>query len=151
MNSVVLWIVVGMMLAGAEIFTGSFGILWFAISAFGAAALAWMGFGPTAQVLALSVGGLGLFALTRPLARRIQQGRGLKTNAHALIGQVGEVTRPIGGPQDPGYVRLGGDEWRAAAPGPLPVGARAVVKSITGATLQVEAAGGPITKEERHG
>lgn len=147
MNMVVVWVVVGLILMGAEIFTGGFGVLAFGLAAFIAAGLAALGTGLAGQVLAVALGGLAFFALTRPLTRRLHK-RHTATNARALVGQVGVVSQPIGGPGDPGYIRLGGEEWRATAAMPLGPGAPVVVRNIVGATLQVEAVDSPRTKEE---
>lgn len=135
------WLILALGLMGAEIFTLSFGVLWFGLAALGAAALSAVGLGPAWQLGVFGAGGLVLLVFTRPLVRRLQP-RDLPTNVDALIGQVAVVDQELGGAADPaGYVRLGGERWRAVAPEPLPAGTRVVVRRVEGVTLRVERAG----------
>lgn len=133
-----IWVMAALALMGAEIFTGSFGILWFGMAALGAALLAGLGAGLPVQLTAFGVGGLVLLIFTRPLVRRFQV-KDTPTNVDALAGQRGVVEQVVGDPANPiGYVRLGGERWRATAMESLPVGTRVVVRRVEGVTLLVE-------------
>lgn len=62
------------------------------------------------------------------------------TGKEELIGEVGEVTEPVGSAGAIGMVFVHGELWRAAAPvgQTIPKGSRVRVKKITGLTLEVE-------------
>ncbi|HXZ12579.1 MAG TPA: nodulation protein NfeD [Candidatus Sulfotelmatobacter sp.] len=62
------------------------------------------------------------------------------TGKEELIGEVGEVTEPVGSSGGFGMVFVHGELWRAAAPAgqTIPKGSRVRVKRITGLTLEVE-------------
>jgi len=139
------WGIIGIILVVAEIFTGGFGILWFGISAFCAAAASYLGLGWQVQTLIFAVVGLILLFATRPLARRLQRGSGAQFGVKALIGKQGVVTKPIGEAANPvGQIRVEGEVWRARSTVPIPVGTLVVVTGIEGITLLVE----PVVPED---
>ena len=64
----------------------------------------------------------------------------LSTGKEELVGEVGEITEPIGSGGSTGMVFIHGELWRAAAPNrePIPKGSRVKVKNVKGLTLEVE-------------
>jgi membrane protein implicated in regulation of membrane protease activity len=85
-NPAVNWAVVGLLLLGVELFTGTFMVLFFAFGAFLTAAITWLGFleGEPFQIViftVLSVGGLFFF--------RDKLRVGLKGHKHELQGDIG--------------------------------------------------------------
>jgi membrane-bound serine protease (ClpP class) len=64
----------------------------------------------------------------------------VSTGKEELVGEVGEITEPIGSAGSTGMVFVHGELWRAAAPNraPIPKGSRVKVKNVKGLTLEVE-------------
>lgn len=141
------WVIGGLVLLGAEIFTGGFGVIWFGASAWAAGLAAAMGGGLALQLALFAGVGLALLIATRPLARRLQRG-GVKTGYDAMVGRQGVVEQTVGDPAGPiGSVRVGGERWRATALARLEPGARVVIRQLEGVTLLVEPAAGPPSEE----
>jgi membrane protein implicated in regulation of membrane protease activity len=86
---------------------------------------------------------IAIFAGSRPLARRLGGRRGKKgehdTNIDGLVGRAAVVTQEIGGHHKPGYVKVGGEEWRAipVQDSAIPAGTMVQVTKVEGATLTV--------------
>ena len=61
------------------------------------------------------------------------------TNVYALVGKKGTVIEPIS-PDQPGYVKIQGEQWlaRSIAPAPLPQGCKIMVIDVRGAHLIVD-------------
>lgn len=137
-----LWLLAGLVLCVAELFSLAFVLLSFGVAAFAAAAAAWLGAGGPVSLAVFAVASLlTLFAL-RPLAvRRLHRGPGeaAATNAEALLGRDGVVRVAIP-ERGRGRVRVGGEDWAAMADEALPEGTPVVVESIEGVTLRVRRA-----------
>lgn len=142
------WLVLGMLLAVAEIFLPSFTLLWFGAGAIAVGVVSWLlPLSLTAQLWIWVITSLSFtvawFKLFKPLmADHTKAGLGRET----AIGEVGQVIRlPLADGR--GRVRfttplLGDDEWDfivAADSAPLSLGDRAVVKEFSGNTLIVAA------------
>jgi membrane protein implicated in regulation of membrane protease activity len=143
------WLVLGMLLAMAEIFVPSFTLLWFGAGAFVVGLISWLApLSFTAQlwlwVISSVLFTIGWFKLLKPLmADHTKAGLARE----AAIGETGQVIRlPIAGGR--GRVRfttplMGDDEWDfiAADDGAaLELGDRVFVKEISGNTLIVTTA-----------
>ena len=118
-------------LMGEMLNPGSFFLLPFAIGAFVAALLAFLGVDVgwewAAFVLISIVSALGL----RPLAHRLDRDESVDgIGARRLIGQPGTVIEPIEGPADLGMVRINQEEWRALSVDDNPVGAGTAVTIV---------------------
>jgi membrane-bound serine protease (ClpP class) len=61
-----------------------------------------------------------------------------QTGSEELLREPAEVTEPIGGPAQPGMVRVRGELWRATSTRAIPPGARVRVVHVDGLMLQVE-------------
>ena len=140
------WLVLGMLLAMAEVFLPSFTLLWFGAGAFMVGVVTWLlPLSFTTQLwlwVVLSVAfTVAWFKLLKPLmADRTKAGMGRET----AIGEVGQVIKlPVA--QGRGRVRfttplLGDDEWDfiVAVDSNAPaLGDRVVVKEFSGNTLIV--------------
>ncbi|MBX5476222.1 MAG: NfeD family protein [Clostridia bacterium] len=130
------WLAAGIVLFILEIFSLDFVLLSLGAAAFLAGVTAWFGAGWTGSIAAFAVAAVAALLFLRPFAVRKVQAKGGPTNAEALIGAVGYVTRPID-PLKGGRVRVGGDDWAARADEPLAKDTRVVVESIEGITLFV--------------
>lgn len=144
----ILWVVLGVILIVAEIFTPGFVLLWFGIGAIVAALAALVGVGYPLQFLLFFVVSIALTAasrtiFTRYLMRGPQEGGGYKSGAESLPGQVGMVVAASQGALSEGAVKVYGSTWTAyPAEGeePLEAGERVVVESVRGASIYVRRA-----------
>jgi membrane-bound serine protease (ClpP class) len=81
------------------------------------------------------------------LMRLVMKSRKWKvsTGVEELVGEIGEVTEPVGAAENFGMVFVHGELWRAAASNgqPIPKGARIRVAKVKGLTLEVEPSSAP--------
>ena len=140
----ILWVVLGVILIVAEIFTSGFVLLWFGAGAIAAALAALVGAGYPLQFLIFFIVSIALTAgsrtiFTNYLMRPADEG-GYKSGAESLPGQVGTVVAASQGALHEGAVKVYGSTWTAyPAEGeePLEAGARVVVESVRGASIYV--------------
>ena len=142
------WVVLGVVLMIAEIFTPGFVLLWFGIGALAAALTSLAGFGYPLQFLvffvismALTVASRTIF--TRYFVRKELEG-GFKTGMDALPGKVGTVVTSSHGALHEGAVKVYGSTWTAyPAEGEdaLEAGDRVMVESVRGASIYVRRVG----------
>ena len=109
------WFVLGLVLALAEIFTAGFFLLWFAVGAFLASLLAWLGMPQGVQVGAFLASSFLLLVFSRTVFRSIlfRSHGSVATNVEALKGRNGIVLKVIEGSLKPGSVKIGGEVWSA--------------------------------------
>ena len=140
------WIVVGILLAVAEVFTLGFVLLWFGVGAIAASLVALAGLGVTAQVIVFLAISIALTVASRTIFESRLLTRGgpaLKTGVDSLPGQVGTVTEASRGSHGEGAVRVFGSTWTAfpvAGEAPLEEGERVEVDRVDGAVLYVRRA-----------
>jgi membrane protein implicated in regulation of membrane protease activity len=135
------WLIAAIVLFLLEIITPGFVLANFAVGALGGAAMAWMGFGVTAQIIGFVIVCLVSFVTVRPLINRFiyrNQAR-VATNVQAIIGTTGVVTDAIGVPPLGGRVQIGGDNWHALAVdgSEIAIGERVRVDAIESTTILV--------------
>jgi membrane protein implicated in regulation of membrane protease activity len=143
----ILWVVLGVILIIAEIFTPGFVLLWFGIGAMAAALASVVGLGYPLQFLIFFIVSMALTAasrtiFTRYLQRQHEEGS-YKSGADSLPGQVGTVVSSSQGALSEGAVKVYGSTWTAyPADGedPLEAGERVVVESVRGASIYVRRA-----------
>jgi membrane protein implicated in regulation of membrane protease activity len=143
----ILWVVLGVILIVAEIFTSGFVLLWFGAGAIAAALAALAGAGYPFQFLIFFVVSIALTAASRTiftkyLMRDADEG-GYKSGAESLPGQVGTVVASSRGALSEGAVKVYGTTWTAypaAGEEPLEAGSRVVVESVRGASIYVRRA-----------
>ena len=112
----VLWIVLGVALIIAEIFTLGFVLLWFGIGAIAAALVGLAGGGYLLQFLVFAVVSVALTAMSRTIFAtyfRHDEGSQLKMGVEALPGKVGTVTTASKGALNEGAVKVFGSTWTA--------------------------------------
>ena len=143
----ILWVVLGVVLVIAEVFTSGFVLLWFGIGALCAALASIVGAGLPLQFLTFIFTSTLLTALSRTIFvnyfTRGDEPEGLKTGAAALPGQVGTVVTSSRGALEEGAVKVFGSVWTAyPAEGepPLEAGDRVVVERLQGASIYVRRA-----------
>jgi membrane protein implicated in regulation of membrane protease activity len=134
------WLVVAVLLAIAELFTGTFVLLMISAGAFGATLAAALGAPPVIQILVFTAtSGLGLLGVRPALRRRLDTGLAHPEKFSAGIeGAECEVLERVDLSQ--GLVRIGGQMWRARpydATQVLEPGERVRVIEVKGATALV--------------
>jgi Membrane protein implicated in regulation of membrane protease activity len=140
----IFWVVLGLVLIVAEIFTSGFVLLWFGIGALAAALLGIVGIDSLAlQFLVFAVVSSGLTAASRTIFINYfsrEKGQSLRSGVDALPGKIGTVVSSSRGALQEGAVKVFGSTWTAyPAPGELPLeaGERVCVESIEGASIYV--------------
>jgi membrane protein implicated in regulation of membrane protease activity len=144
----ILWVVLGVVLIIAEVFTPGFVLLWFGVGALAAALASLVGAGLGLQFLTFILISTALTALSRTIFAnyfvRDGDASGLKVGTDGMPGKVGTVVTSSRGALDEGAVKVFGSIWTAyPAEGepPLEAGDRVVVESIRGASIYVRRAG----------
>jgi membrane protein implicated in regulation of membrane protease activity len=144
----ILWVVLGVVLIIAEVFTPGFVLLWFGIGALAAALASMLGAGLAFQFLIFIALSTLLTALSRTIfvnyfTRGEGEHDGLKSGAAGMPGQIGTVVTSSRGALDEGAVKVFGSVWTAyPAEGepPLEAGDRVVVERLQGASIYVRRA-----------
>ncbi|HEY6805945.1 MAG TPA: NfeD family protein [Pyrinomonadaceae bacterium] len=142
----IFWVILGLVLIVAEVFTSGFVLLWFGIGAFAAALLGIVGVDSLAlQFLVFAIVSIALTAASRTIFvnyfSREKSGQSLKSGVDALPGKIGTVVSSSRGALQEGAVKVYGSTWTAyPAPGepPLEAGERVCVESIEGASIYVK-------------
>lgn len=141
----ILWVLLGIGLIVAEIFTLSFVLFWFGIGALAAAFVGYLGLGIFWQFLAFAVVSVGMTVLSRTIfSHRLALGDGdLKMNVDTLPGQIGTVTIASGGVLNAGAVKVYGSVWTAYPEDgetPLLEGEKVEVVRVEGSSIYVQKA-----------
>jgi membrane protein implicated in regulation of membrane protease activity len=112
----ILWVVLGVILVVAEIFTMGFFLLWFGVGAFAAALVGIAGGGLLLQFLAFAGVSIALTAMSRTILSKYfaqDEGSRHKSGAESLPGQIGTVTISSKGSLNEGAVKAYGSTWTA--------------------------------------
>jgi membrane protein implicated in regulation of membrane protease activity len=133
------WLIVGLGLLVAELFTLAIVLGMVGVGALAASAVAFAGFGTVAQVAAFGVTSTALLVFARPpVQKALNRGPWATTDARALQGSTAVVVARVS--EDSGQVRLNGELWRArpyAGTGAVEAGQPVSVAAVEGATLLV--------------
>ncbi len=133
------WLLVGLVLAAAEVTTLDLTLLMMAVGALAACLVAAVGLGVYVQVVAGAAVAVGLLAFVRPnMARRLHAGPTIKTGPAALVGRDGLVLERV--TDGSGRVKLNGEVWTARSLDEnveIEPGSRVSVAKIDGATAVV--------------
>ena len=144
MNSTWVWGIIGIVLLGLEIATGTFYIVWFGVAALCTAAAVWL-----LPTMALSLQFV-LFAALAVSSLAIWKLNYKKTETHARVGQAqGEEIGRVGtvinacGPNQTGLIRftqglMGAREWVTVSHQPIAAGTEARVVAVEGNALRIE-------------
>ena len=131
------WLALALVAAIVEVSIPHFGLMFVAIGAVGAAAVAFLSLGLTAQVLVFAVLlGISLAALRPRLISRLGA-RGVPSRTEALAGREGIVTVDIDPTVGAGRVNVGGQDWAARSAAAMPAGTRIKVVGADGIVLEV--------------
>lgn len=112
----ILWLVLGVGLIIAEIFTLGFVLFWFGIGAIAASIAGFLGAGIGVQFLIFAVVSIALTAMSRTIFQRYlptNEGDGIRTGVDSLPGKVGTVTGASRGALNEGAVKVFGSTWTA--------------------------------------
>ena len=143
------WIVLGVALIIAEIFTLGFVLFWFGLGALVAALVAMLGFGLPIQFVVFAAISVGLTVMSRTIFAKYMphhEGPELKMGVDSLPGQIGTVTGASKGALNEGAVRVYGSVWTAFPADEdvmLIEGEKVEVVSVKGSSIYVK----PVTKE----
>ena len=141
MDAWVIWLLVAVVLAVAEVVNTSFYLFPFSVGAAGAALVALLGGGAPIAVVVFAVLTAVSFGVVRPIARRhLSAPPELRTGTAALIGRRAIVLERIANDEGVGCVRLDGEVWTARSYDEdkvLEAGTRVQVMEIRGATALV--------------
>ncbi|HEX6744817.1 MAG TPA: NfeD family protein [Solirubrobacteraceae bacterium] len=142
MDAWVIWLIVAVVFAVAEVVNLSFYLFPFAIGAAGAAVVGLAGGALALELVVFAILTAASFTIVRPIARRhINMPPQLRTGTAALIGRTAIVTERIVNDDALGKVRIDGEVWTARAYDDdkvLEPGTRVHVMEIRGATALVD-------------
>ncbi|MCA1849675.1 MAG: NfeD family protein [Acidobacteria bacterium] len=145
----IIWMVLGVILIVAEVFTPGFVLLWFGVGALAAALAGLVGVSSLAvQFVIFALVSIALTAASRTIFVNYfsheKTGSDLKTGVDALPGKVGTVVSASEGALHEGAVKVFGSVWTAyPAEGekPLEAGERVEVERVQGASIYVRRIG----------
>ena len=140
-TAMIIWLVLVIVLLGAELMTAVLVSVWLAVGALFALFSTFFNAPPFLQIIIfLGVSALALL-LTRPFVRRFQSKR-VSTNADRNIGQMAVVTEDIDNLAGCGAVRVDGKVWtaRTESGDPVSAGQSVLVLRIEGVKLIVSPA-----------
>ena len=139
----ILWIVLGVVLIIAEIFTFGFVLFWFGIGALAAAFASWLGFAFGLQFLVFALISIALTLLSRTIFSKYfsHNDNGVKMGIDALPGQIGTVTSASKGALQEAAVKVYGSTWTAFPidnTTPLIEGEKVEVVRVQGSSIYVQ-------------
>ena len=133
------WLIVSLLLAGAEMTTLDLSLLMLAVGAGAGCVVAALGFNVVFQVMVAAVVAVALLGLVRPnMVKRLHAGPTLQTGPGALVGKSGLVLERV--TADTGRVKLKGEIWSARTleeSATIEPGEKVAVAQIDGATAVV--------------
>lgn len=136
-----LLIIIGITLLVVEIFTITFFFASVSVGLFLAALANYLDFTIENQIYIFSAGVIVTFFAIRPLFNKIAYNSDKKkTNRDSMIGEIGLVTKIVGGEDAPGLVKLNGDIWKAVTKNKEPIdeNTRVEIKDIDSIVLIVK-------------
>lgn len=145
----IVWLVLGVALIIAEVFTLGFVLLWFGVGAIVAALVGMLGFGFIWQFAAFAIVSVALTAMSRTIFAKYlhhSEADALKSGADALPGQIGTVTISSKGALQEGAVKVFGSTWTAFPEDDETVlreGEKVEVVRVQGSSIYVR----PVSKE----
>ncbi len=142
MTEVISWLIVFIVLIGAELATLQLVSIWFAVGALGALIASLAGAGIEIQLVVFIALSLLLLILVKPATSRLMRKNVTKTNVDSLVGQTGKVTSLINNLNGYGTVSVRGQEWTAASLDDQVIieeGTTVIIRKISGVKLIVEA------------
>ncbi|WP_199443441.1 NfeD family protein [Umezawaea beigongshangensis] len=138
MGAALIWLVIGVLLIGAEVLSGDFVLVMLGVAALSSAGAASLGASPVITAAVFGLVSLGLVAGARPvLKRRLEIGVGHRSALESLPGSRAVVESTVDA--HGGRVKIGGDVWSARSVDErvLEPGTVVTVVEISGATAVV--------------
>ena len=136
------WLILGLVLAAAEIFVSGFFLLWFSVGALLASLLASLRAPPAVQIGTFLASSFLLLVFSRTVLRSVlfRSQANIATNIEALKGRNGMVIKTIEGSLKPGSVKLGGEVWSAVCADNVEIteGSKIEVLEIVGNKVKVK-------------
>lgn len=141
----IFWVILGVALIVAEIFTLGFVLLWFGVAALAAALAGALGIGLLGQFLIFAAVSVALTAASRTIFSNLisrQDENSVKIGIDALPGQIGTVTSASKGALNEGAVKVYGSTWTAYPEGEdeLVEGEKVEVVRVQGSSIYVRPA-----------
>lgn len=138
----ILWLILGVGLIIAEVFTLGFVLFWFGIGALAAAFVGLLGLGAGWQFAVFALVSITLTAMSRTIFLKylpLGDGHDIKMGMDSLPGQVGTVTSASKGALQEGAVKVYGSTWTAfpVDETPLTEGEKVEVVSVKGSSIYV--------------
>lgn len=138
------WVIAGIVLLIAEIFTIEFLLASFSVGAFAAAVAAYFDVPMWGQYLVFACVSFLVFFALRPFVMRAlyKSSSQVAIGTAAMIGREATVIEQLDQKSGHGRVRIGGEEWRAVTDEAttLKEGALVTIVAVEGATLRVKGA-----------
>ena len=137
------WLVLGIALIVAEIFTLGFVLLWFGIGAIAAALVGLLGGGIFLQFLVFAIVSIGLTAMSRTIFSTYfshDDKNAIKSGVDALPGKIGTVSEASMGALNAGAVKVFGSTWTAypiEGESELTAGEKVEVVEVRGSSIYV--------------
>ena len=136
-----LWVWIGLIVvtAAVEAATVQLVTVWFAVGGVAGLIAYVAGLEIWLQILIFAIVSAVALAVTRPLVKKLTNGRRMPTNADRFIGEKAVVTEKIENDLSKGAVKIGGLEWtaRSVDSETAEVGEQVTVEAIEGAKLIV--------------
>jgi membrane protein implicated in regulation of membrane protease activity len=136
--AILVWLAAALVAAIVEVSIPHFGFGFVSIGAIAAAAMAYFGYGVTAQMIVfVAVLSVSLLLLRSRLLGRLMSGRGLPSRTDVMIGRHGIVTDHIDSTLGAGRVNVGGEDWAARSSEIIATGTKVRVTGADGIVLEV--------------
>ncbi|MCS6873400.1 MAG: NfeD family protein [Pyrinomonadaceae bacterium] len=137
----IIWVIIGIILMLAEIFTFGFVLFWFGIGALLAGLVSYFGFGYIAQFAVFLIVSAALTIFSRHIFSGFLLSKESKQLRIGVEGKVGVVTESSKGALNEGAVKVYGSVWTAfpeEGEEPLKEGEKVVVTRVEGASIYVK-------------
>ena len=132
------WLAVALIAGIIEVSIPHFGFGFVSIGAIAAAAMAYFGYGVTAQMAVfVAVLSASLLLLRSRLVGTLFSGRGVPSRTDTMIGRHGVVTHDIDTTLGGGRVNVGGEDWAARSSELIATGTKVRVTGADGIVLEV--------------
>jgi len=141
MSREIIWMILGFVLLIAEMFTTTFFIMWFGVSALFTALVSWLWVDSlTFQLLIFAVCSFLLVLFTRKLTNKFSGEPSRKITQDEIIGKIGLVTETILADHSKGIVKIDGQEWRACSVNGVEIekGKNVVIQRLQGVKIYVK-------------
>ncbi len=141
MSREIIWMIFGFILLITEMFTTTFFIMWFGVSALFTALVSWLWIDSvTLELQRFAVVSFLLVLFTRRFANKMSGEPTRKITQDEIIGKIGMVTETILSDNSKGLVKMNGQVWRAVSEKGVEIekGKSVIVKRLYGVKIYVE-------------